>query len=166
MFKFFNPLCANFTKWSNTLKQFVGKLPTNCLSVFDHFVGLAFKGLMWPPLIVLSAYKFNNLIFITGDSVQIFTWGRSVKKGLLCNLCSMQKQPPEVFFGRTLCLQLYLKKSPTQVFSCGYCKMFKNIYFEEHLQTAALVYEPCQTILPQNIWKQQQFCVANYLLCD
>ena len=31
-----NPLSANPTKWSN---------PTNCLSVFDHFVGLAFKGL-------------------------------------------------------------------------------------------------------------------------
>ena len=41
----FNPLGTNFTKWSNTLKQFVGKLPTNCLSVFDHFVGLALKGL-------------------------------------------------------------------------------------------------------------------------
>ena len=27
------------------LKQFVGKLPTNCLSVFDHFVKLALKGL-------------------------------------------------------------------------------------------------------------------------
>ena len=40
-----NPLNANPTKWSNTLKQFVGKLPTNCFSVFDHFVGLAFKGL-------------------------------------------------------------------------------------------------------------------------
>ena len=40
-----NPLSANFTKWSNTLKQFVGKLSTNCLSVFDHFVGLAHKGL-------------------------------------------------------------------------------------------------------------------------
>ena len=40
-----NPLSANFTKWSNTLKQFVGKLPTCCLSVFDHFVGLAIKGL-------------------------------------------------------------------------------------------------------------------------
>ena len=25
-------------------KQFAGKLPTNCLSVFDHFVGLALKG--------------------------------------------------------------------------------------------------------------------------
>ena len=34
------PLSANSTKWSNTLKQFVGKLPTNCLSVFDHSVGL------------------------------------------------------------------------------------------------------------------------------
>ena len=40
-----NPLSANPTKWSNTLKQFVGKLPTNCLSVFDRFVGLALKGL-------------------------------------------------------------------------------------------------------------------------
>ena len=36
-----NPLSANITEWSNTLKQFVGKLPTNCLSVSDHFVGLA-----------------------------------------------------------------------------------------------------------------------------
>ena len=25
-----NPLNANLTKWSNTLKQFVGNLPTNC----------------------------------------------------------------------------------------------------------------------------------------
>ena len=40
-----NPLGANPTKWSNTLKQFVDKLPTNCLSVFDHFVKLAPKGL-------------------------------------------------------------------------------------------------------------------------
>ena len=40
-----NPFSANFTEWSNTLTQFVGNLPTNCLSVFDHFVGLALKGL-------------------------------------------------------------------------------------------------------------------------
>ena len=42
---YFNPLSANPTKWPNTLKNFVGKLPTNCLSVFGHFVKLAFKGL-------------------------------------------------------------------------------------------------------------------------
>ena len=40
-----NPLYANPTKWSNTLKQFIGNLPTNCLSVFDHFVKLTLKGL-------------------------------------------------------------------------------------------------------------------------
>ena len=43
----FNPLRASPTKWSNTLEQFVGKLPTNCLSVFDHYVRLALKGLIF-----------------------------------------------------------------------------------------------------------------------
>ena len=41
----FNPLSANPTKWSNTLKQFVGRFSANCLSMFDHFVRLALKGL-------------------------------------------------------------------------------------------------------------------------
>ena len=36
-------LNVNPTKGSNRLKQFVRKLPTNCLSVFDHFGGLALK---------------------------------------------------------------------------------------------------------------------------
>ena len=45
VFNLMNFLSASITKWSNTLKQFMGKLPTNCLSVFGHFVGLALKGL-------------------------------------------------------------------------------------------------------------------------
>ena len=40
-----NPLNADFAKGSNTLKQFIGNLPTNCLGVFDHFVGLTLKEL-------------------------------------------------------------------------------------------------------------------------
>ena len=40
-----NPLSANPEKWSNTLKQIVGNLPTICLSVFDHFMNLALEGL-------------------------------------------------------------------------------------------------------------------------
>ena len=32
------------------LKQFVGKLPTNCLSVFDDFVGLTLKGFIFAHL--------------------------------------------------------------------------------------------------------------------
>ena len=43
-----DPLNANSTKWSNTLKFL-----TNCLSVFDHFVKLAFKGL-------ISVLKFRD----------------------------------------------------------------------------------------------------------
>ena len=39
----FYPLSANPAEWSNTLKKFVGKLPMNCVSVFDHL--LALKGL-------------------------------------------------------------------------------------------------------------------------
>ena len=45
--KLINPLSTNPTKWSNILKQFVGNFPTNCLSVFDRFAGLALKGLDW-----------------------------------------------------------------------------------------------------------------------
>ena len=45
MLDFLTLLSANPTKWPNTPKQFVGDFPTNCLSVFGHFVGLALKGL-------------------------------------------------------------------------------------------------------------------------
>ena len=34
---------------------------------------------------------------------------------------------------------MYYKEIPTQVLSCEYCEIFKNTYFEEHLQTAASV---------------------------
>ena len=39
-----NSLSTNRTKWSNTLKQFVGNILTNCLSMFDHSVRLMLKG--------------------------------------------------------------------------------------------------------------------------
>ena len=41
----FNPLSTNPLKWSNTLKQFVGNLLKNCLSVFDQCVILVLNGL-------------------------------------------------------------------------------------------------------------------------
>ena len=42
-----NPLKANPTKWSNTVKQFVGRLRLS-----DHFIGLAFKGLRQKVLLI------------------------------------------------------------------------------------------------------------------
>ena len=68
---FFNPLSANFTKWSNTLKQFVGNLPTNCLRVFDHFVGLALKGLIIMVIVIKSITQkqhFNEIALRHGCS--------------------------------------------------------------------------------------------------
>ena len=61
---YFNPLSANPTKSSNTIKIFVGSLTTNCLSVFDHFVWLALKsfkfnlGLFW----LFMWLKYWNLL--------------------------------------------------------------------------------------------------------
>ena len=60
-----NPLSANPTKWSNTLKQFVGNLPTNRLSVFDHFVGFALKGLRWSLSILNEIWITSIVLFIT-----------------------------------------------------------------------------------------------------
>ena len=51
-----NPISVNPTKWSKTLKQFFGKLPTNCLNVFDHFAKLALKGLNLDSLVTLILY--------------------------------------------------------------------------------------------------------------
>ena len=39
-----NPLSANLTKWSNTLKQFDGKFPTNCLVCLANLWDWHLKG--------------------------------------------------------------------------------------------------------------------------
>ena len=56
-----NPLSANITKWSNTLKQFVGKLRTNCLSVLDHFVVLALKGLKYKEISIYLKMFYSSI---------------------------------------------------------------------------------------------------------
>ena len=60
-----NPLSANPTKWPNTLKQFVGKLPTNCLSVFGHFVNLALEGFMFKSLTGRLNHLMEDLVNCT-----------------------------------------------------------------------------------------------------
>ena len=60
----FNPLSANFTKWSNTLKQFVNSLLTNCLSVSDHIKELVLKGLIYRKLIWSWSVQDVRLIVV------------------------------------------------------------------------------------------------------
>ena len=82
-----DPLSTNPTKWSNTLKQFVGYLPTNCLSVFDHFVGLALKGLKntarakittstvdWKRTLTKRAFKEQRKYLIMIFSIELFNF--------------------------------------------------------------------------------------------
>ena len=80
-----NPWSANFAKWSNTLKQFVGKLPTNCLSVFDHFVRLALKGLRKTPERFKKA-ELQQYISISnfGPFVQLLLYFQSRSGVLFC----------------------------------------------------------------------------------
>ena len=60
--------------------------------------------------------------------------GCSVKKGVLKNF--------EIFTGKHRGLKtcnFFKKRPPTQVFSCEYCEIFKNTYFEKHLRTTASI---------------------------
>ena len=59
-----NPLSANPQKWSNLLSNNSRLLPTNYLSVFDHFGGLALKGLINDVLLLLY---YNISIKIMGN---------------------------------------------------------------------------------------------------
>ena len=57
-------------------------------------------------------------------------WRCSIKTSALKNFAK--------FIGEKRKLEsLFDKFVPTKVFSCEYCEIFKDIYFEEHLQTAA-----------------------------
>ena len=60
----FNPLSSNPEKWSNTFKQIVGKMPTICLSVFDHFMNLALKGLIAMNPLKILFYTAMKCLFI------------------------------------------------------------------------------------------------------
>ena len=47
----------------------------------------------------------------------------------------------ESLFVKVVGLQVcnFIKETPTLVFFCEYCEIFKNIYFEKHLRTTASV---------------------------
>ena len=61
------------------------------------------------------------------------------KKGGLNNLVNFRGKHLcwSLFNKGSLIKSLYLKETPTQVFSFEICQIYKNTYFEEHLQTAA-----------------------------
>ena len=77
-----NSLSANPTKWLNTLKTIHRLLPTNCSSVFGHFVGLALKGLT-----LLCMMLKNDQTYFKGNTQFIFLCN-SPKSSV--NVCLME----------------------------------------------------------------------------
>ena len=77
-----NPLSANTTIWSNTPKQFVGKLSSDFLSLFDNFVGLALKRIILirkkhkSQLIVANILAYNSANFSINFSYSIVFYSR------------------------------------------------------------------------------------------
>ena len=61
----FNPSSGNPTKWSDTLKHFVGN--SSKLSVFEHFVGLALKGLILLLINCLITFQKKKKIFLSEE---------------------------------------------------------------------------------------------------
>ena len=142
-----NPLSTNPTKWSNTLKQFVGKLPTNCLSVFGHFVKLELKGLKNSK--PFGRYKQYENCISTKRKISAKWNGHT----LVLQATRLIVETPNalVFFQCRKCFRkgsfLEIKKAcnlteietPAQVSSCKFCKSFKNFHFVEDLRKAASV---------------------------
>ena len=72
---FFNNV-AGLTKWSNTLKQFISILLTNCLSVFDHFVRPAtlLRKRLWHSSFPVNFVKFLRTPFFIEHLGRLLLW--------------------------------------------------------------------------------------------
>ena len=98
--KRFNPLSFNPTKCLNTLKQFVGKLLTNCLSVFDYFVELPLLG--FKSTQESFSYNCHNHLFITTIPVAGCHMSYIIKnKSYVCRV----KQQTFIAFNLSISLQ-------------------------------------------------------------
>ena len=126
-----NPLNANPTKWPKTLKQFVDKLPTNCLSVFDHFVGLAIKGL-----------SHKRTIKTTIKSICPVPFSRIFVQKIFCKLLTIKASEADFIFGKTPWFQHIVSNyiishimanfSIISVYSSEHLN-YENCSFDEHL---------------------------------
>ena len=124
-----NSLSANPTKWPNTVKQFVWNLPTNCLSVFDHFVGLALKWLTFT-----DGMKKEMLRVSYRSSHHRY----SIKKVFL-KISPNSQENTCVSVSFLIKLQAFTcnlikKETLTEMFSCEFCVIFKGTFFTEHLR--------------------------------
>ena len=127
------------------------------MQVFANFTG---KHLCWSLfLITLLVFRPATLLKRYRSSPQ----RGSIKRAVLKNFA--------IFTGKHLCRsRFFQKETPTLVFFCEYCEIFKNTYFEKHLRTTAsedtptlmLSYEICEifknTNFEEHVRKTDSIC--------
>ena len=149
---YLNFLSANPTKWSNTVKQFLGSLPTNCLSLFDHFVKLALKGL-----------RVSQNIFCLSLSVCLSVW---LPASLYLSLClSLSLKGRKMWINPILLLLFYCFVGDVHVnclFVCVVC-IFFTVFFELWSPSFLFCLLNYEYILSSLIFSYLELCRPTYL---
>ena len=84
--------------------------------------------------------------------------GGVLQKKVFTKISQISQETPVLGLG----LQLYYKETPTQVFSCEICEIFKNTYFEEYLRTTASEFIGDTTLLHETILKKHTNGKTNF----
>ena len=123
--------------------------------MFDKISEYAFESLIAISLVIIS-FKWNKLdiilfiiplvpfIVVSGFYPSRSNHQCSVKKKLFLQILQFSRESTCVGVSFLIKLLAFrpatlLKKTPIQVFSCEYCEIFQNTYFEKHLRTAAFL---------------------------
>ena len=137
------PIQSLHKKWS-----FPIRISSIKESLMKNFMSCAVNAAKIAPrtIYTISSFTPSSMVFLL---LQLrCKWG----KGMIFDMSQFlwetatrgvlwEKQFSQVF--QHLCWSLFLikfcikRETPTQVFSCKYCEIFENTYFEKHLRTAA-----------------------------
>ena len=97
-------------------------LPTNCLNVFDHFVGLGPKGLS-------ASFIFHH----KSNFLQEQSPERVIHKHYSENLSKIHRKAPALD-------SFFIEKAPVQAFPCKFWKVFWDIFYWEGLLLATYIF--------------------------
>ena len=122
-------------------------------------------------LIFFAQMKYITDVFLDRAIIKNFQNIFSTSLNCLYNLICAHSSHRQAFstqvmspFSKSLTCVFYLKKAPTQVFFYEICKIFKNIYFEEHLFCEIRFSRfNCISRFKFEVGKSQVFCNSMYI---
>ena len=112
-----------------------------CKKELKNFTNYAGKHLVTRPATLLKRDSNTSIFLWNLQNFQEHLFWRIAANDCFCSFFLMAPIM-ESLLNKVASLQacnFIKKRTPTQVFSCGVCKVFKNTYFEEYLRTTAFV---------------------------